>query len=170
MASSKDGEEKATPLVVNVESSREKAKVYTRRSRNPSHRDNVPRTDLPLVVSHEEQHDDVPPAHEAQSKPSELEDVEDHLDTKGEEFHEGDLHSAEVEIEKIMQSPMVAHADSPIRTKANESPPREVEAVKDPSPEQEEEHVEEEESKIDETPNEQNLNEEIAADQQEEMG
>lgn len=136
-ASSEVGEDEVTPLVVNVESSKND-KVYARRSRTPP-RDSVPKADLHPMVSHEEQHDDVPSAHEAQRKPIESKDVRDHLDTEEEEFHEGDLHSVEAEIQKIMQSPLVAYVDSPVRIE--EVPPREEETVKDPSPEQEEEHA-----------------------------
>lgn len=42
-----------------------------------------------------EQHDDVPSSHEPQDEPGEFEKVEDHSDTEGEEFHEGDLYSVE---------------------------------------------------------------------------
>lgn len=137
--------------------------MYTRRSRTPP-KDGVPKADLPPVISHEERNDDVPSSHEAQSEPGESKEVEDHQDTEGEEFHEGDLYSAKAEVEKVMQTLLVVYVELPTEIEEIKSPPREEEAEKISSPERREEHVEEKQSRMDETLGKQGLSEEVPKD------
>lgn len=74
--------------------------MYTRKSRNPSPKDNMPKKYPPPVTSHEEQSDDLP---EAQNEElGESNEAEDHLDTDGEEFHEGKLDNAKAKVEKVI--------------------------------------------------------------------
>lgn len=145
------GQENIAPPMVEVESSGEKAKVYTRRSMIPSPKDGVPKANLPPIVSQEKKKDDVPSTCETQIEPGEVENVEEHPDTEGEEFHEGELYSVEAEVDKVMQSPLVAYAKSLVTNEEVTSPPREEEAEKIPSPKHQEGHIGEERNK-DETP------------------
>lgn len=156
--------------MVDVESSGENIQVYTRKSRTPYPKDSVPKENFPPISSHKEQHDYVPSSHEAKRKPSESEKAEDHPNMEGEEFHEVELYHAEAEVEKVMQSPLVAYAKSPIGIEEVKSPPREEEAENIPLPEHKEEHAEEKESKTDETPKKHGLSEEAPKGQQEEVG
>lgn len=114
--------------MVDVKSSREKARVYTRRSRTPSPKDSVPKANHPSVISHERQCDDVPSSHEAQRKLGDSKNIEEHPNT------EGELYIAEEKVEKVIQSPFIAYVDSLVRTEEIKSPPK-AEAEKVPSPE-----------------------------------
>lgn len=140
--------------------------MYPRSSRTPP-KDSVPKAGLTPIISQEKQQDDVPSPYETQSEPGEAGNIEDHSDTEGEEFHEGDLYCAEAEVEKVMQSPLVAYAESLVTNEEVEPLPRGVEADRIPSPKHEEEHIREEMSN-NETPKQQNLGEEMEGDQQEE--
>lgn len=111
--SSKVGEEVGPPII-NVESLGERTQVYTRKSRTPSPKDSVPQKDVPPVTPVAEQHDNVPPPHEASNVLGEPKEAKTHQDPKGEEFQEGELYSAKAEIERVLQSPLVTYDDSRI--------------------------------------------------------
>lgn len=100
-------EDETDPPVVNVESSREKTQVYTRRSITPP-KDSVPKGNIPSTTPTIEQHDDALPSLESHDAPSESKDAEDHKNQGEEGFQKGELYSAEAEIEKILQSPLVS--------------------------------------------------------------
>lgn len=135
--SSKEAEEVST-LVINVEISRERTQLYTRKSRTPSPKDSVPKKDPPLVTPHTEQHDDIPSSHEAHEEQGESKEAENHPDTEGEEFQEGELFSAEAKMESVLQYPFVTYEDSPIRSEDSQPPLRDEMLVRIPSPVHEE--------------------------------
>lgn len=128
------------PPVVEVESSREKTKVYSRNSRTPSPKETLQNADPLPMASMVEQPKATSPS---PSVPKQVTPKEHETSGEAEPFKEGELFGvvAELETEDVEMhlSPLMQYENSPVSSKGNRSPEKENVPIKTPSPLQEEE-------------------------------